>query len=156
MLSHSKGDNDSIIVNQNTSSIGIKQAFISNEKHNYLVNELNITQEDNELSDIDLNDNLKTKIWIENCSSPLSNLQIGDSRVVGGLVPLGIICLVVIIGNMMVMYAVKMTKKLRGATYLFIVSLGKIKTKDPITSMGKDCKEIKRNTSDKLIMFPLF
>ena len=140
MLSHSKGDNDSIIVNQNTSSIGIKQAFISNEKHNYLVNELNITQEDNELSDIDLNDNLKTKIWIENCSSPLSNLQIGDSRVIGGLVPLGIICLVVIIGNMMVMYAVKMTKKLRGATYLFIVSLGKIKTKDPITSMGKNCK----------------
>ena len=125
MLSHSKDGNDSIIVNHNT-SIGIKQPFISNEPPNYLFNELNITQEDNE-SDINLNDNLETKVWIENCSSPLSNIQIGDSRVVGGLVPLGIICLVVIIGNMMVMYAVKMTKKLRGATYLFIVSLGKIR-----------------------------
>ena len=125
MLSHSKDGNDSIIVNHNTSSSGIKQPFIPIEQHNYLFNELNITQEDNEL-DINLNDNLETKIWIENCSSPLSNIQMGDSRVVGGLVPLGIICLVVIIGNMMVMYAVKMTKKLRGATYLFIVSLGKI------------------------------
>ena len=69
--------------------------------------------------------NITTKIWIENCTSPLNNIHLDDSRVLGGLVPLGIICLVVIVGNMMVMSAVKMTKKLRGATYLFIVSLGK-------------------------------
>ena len=128
MLSHLKDGNDSIFVNNNT-SIGIKQPNIPNDhRPNYYSNELNITQEDNE-PDINLDDNLETKVWIENCSSPLSNIQIGDSRVVGGLVPLGIICLVVIIGNMMVMYAVKMTKKLRGATYLFIVSLGKIRIK---------------------------
>ena len=89
---------------------------------------MNITQEDND-PDINLDDNLETTVWIENCSTPLSNIHLGDSRVVGGLVPLLIICLVVIIGNMMVMYAVKMTKKLRGATYLFIVSLGKIRFK---------------------------
>ena len=68
---------------------------------------------------------LETKIWVENCTSPLDNIRLNDSRVLGGLLPLGIICLVVIIGNVMVMSAVKMTHKLRGATYLFIVSLGK-------------------------------
>ena len=128
MLSHSKYGNDSIIVNNNT-SIGINHPIIPNtQKHNHLSDELNITQEDN-YPDINLDDNLETKVWIENCSTPLSNIHLGDSRVVGGLVPLLIICLVVIIGNMMVMYAVKMTKKLRGATYLFIVSLGKIRFK---------------------------
>ena len=68
---------------------------------------------------------LETKIWVENCTSPLDNIRLNDSRVLSGLLPLGIICLVVIIGNVMVMSAVKMTHKLRGATYLFIVSLGK-------------------------------
>ena len=43
--------------------------------------------------------------------------------VLGSLVPLGLICLVVIVGNVMVMAAVGTTHKLRGATYLFIVSL---------------------------------
>ena len=61
---------------------------------------------------------------IENCSSPLEGIEfVKDPTVLGSLVPLGIICLVIIVGNVMVMAAVGMTNKLRGATYLFIVSL---------------------------------
>lgn len=56
-------------------------------------------------------------------SSALATINLEDPRVLGSLVPLGIICLVVIAGNLMVMAAVKMTHKLRGATYQFIVSL---------------------------------
>ena len=40
---------------------------------------------------------LETKIWVENCTSPLDNIRLNDSRVLGGLLPLGIICLVVIL-----------------------------------------------------------
>ena len=125
MLSHMKDGNHSIIIN-NKISIGTNLPNISNEP-NYFFDEekQNATLQDKE-TDLNLNDNLETRIWVENCPSPLSNIHLSDSRVLGGLVPLGIICLLVIIGNMMVMYAVKMTKKLRGATYLFIVSLGKL------------------------------
>ena len=125
MLSHMKEDNHSII-NNNNIPIGSNRPISSNEPSYYFDEEkLNTTLRDEE-TDFNLNDHLETKIWIENCPSPLSNIHLTDSRVIGGLVPLGIICLLVIIGNMMVMYAVKMTKKLRGATYLFIVSLGKL------------------------------
>jgi hypothetical protein len=125
MLSHMKDGNHSIIINNNI-SIGTNLPIIFNEP-NYFFDEekRNTTFQDNE-TDLNLNDNLETRIWIENCPSPLSNIHLSDSRVLGGLVPLGIICLLVIIGNVMVMYAVKMTKKLRGATYLFIVSLGEL------------------------------
>lgn len=60
---------------------------------------------------------------VENCSSPLDNIHFEDPLVVGSLIPLGLVCLVVILGNMMVIIAVFNTHKLRGATYLFIVSL---------------------------------
>ncbi len=53
----------------------------------------------------------------------MENIDFEDPRVIGSLIPLGIICLVVIFGNMMVIAAVRMTSKLRGATNLFIVSL---------------------------------
>lgn len=61
--------------------------------------------------------------WIRNCSNAFENIDLEDPRVLGSLIPLGIICLVVIFGNMMVIAAVRMTHKLRGATNLFIVSL---------------------------------
>ncbi len=62
-------------------------------------------------------------IWIQNCTSPLDNINLEDARVFGALVPLGMVCLIVIFGNIMVITAVKITHKLRGATNLFIVSL---------------------------------
>lgn len=62
-------------------------------------------------------------IWIKNCTSPLDNVNFEDARVLGSLVPLGLVCLMVILGNIMVITAVKITHKLRGATNLFIVSL---------------------------------
>ncbi len=61
--------------------------------------------------------------WVRNCSSAMDNVDFEDPRVVGSLIPLGIICLVVVFGNAMVIAAVQMTRKLRGATNLFIVSL---------------------------------
>ena len=61
--------------------------------------------------------------WIKNCSSPLDNVNFQDARVIGSLLPLGLVCLIVIFGNIMVITAVKITSKLRGATNLFIVSL---------------------------------
>lgn len=61
--------------------------------------------------------------WVQNCSSVFQNIDFSDPRIICSLVPLGLICLVVIFGNMMVIAAVKNTKKLRGATNLFIVSL---------------------------------
>eukprot|EP00095_Tigriopus_kingsejongensis_P010163 maker-scaffold575_size133042-snap-gene-0.31 protein:Tk10163 transcript:maker-scaffold575_size133042-snap-gene-0.31-mRNA-1 annotation:"octopamine receptor" len=67
--------------------------------------------------------NQSTVSWIKNCSNAFENIDLEDPRVLGSLVPLGIICLVVIFGNIMVIAAVKMTHKLRGATNLFIVSL---------------------------------
>ena len=60
---------------------------------------------------------------VRNCSSLFDNIDFEDPKVLGSLVPLGIICLVVTFGNMMVIAAVRMTRKLRGATNLFIVSL---------------------------------
>jgi octopamine receptor len=67
--------------------------------------------------------NAKAAVGLRNCSSPLDNIDLEDPRVLGSLVPLGIICLVVIFGNIMVILAVRMTHKLRGATNIFIVSL---------------------------------
>ena len=62
-------------------------------------------------------------LWIKNCSSPLDNVDFKDARIIGSLLPLGLVCLIVILGNIMVITAVKITHKLRGATNLFIVSL---------------------------------
>jgi hypothetical protein len=70
-----------------------------------------------------LPDDLSRYRWLKNCSSSLENVNLEDPRVIGSLIPLGIICLVVIFGNAMVIAAVRMTSKLRGATNLFIVSL---------------------------------
>lgn len=69
------------------------------------------------------NINSSNVIWIENCSSPLDNVDFEDPRILGSLLPLGLVCLMVILGNIMVITAVKITHKLRGATNLFIVSL---------------------------------
>jgi octopamine receptor len=62
-------------------------------------------------------------IWVKNCSSALDNVDFDDPRVLGSLVALGMVCLMVIFGNIMVIAAVKITHKLRGATNIFIVSL---------------------------------
>ena len=126
MLSHIKDNNHSIIFTTNHNdnhTVGVNIKTFDEQSNSYSVDIDNITEEND-----DLNDTITsvTQVWVDNCSSPLNNIQFNNSRVLGGLLPLGIICLVVIIGNMMVMYAVKMTKKLRGATYLFIVSLGKL------------------------------
>ena len=67
--------------------------------------------------------NASVEWLVHNCSSPLDNIHFEDPLVIGSLVPLGLVCLVVILGNMMVIIAVFNTHKLRGATYLFIVSL---------------------------------
>ncbi len=61
--------------------------------------------------------------WVLNCSSPMETLDFYDPKVAGSLVPLGLICLMVIFGNAMVIAAVRMTSKMRGATNLFITSL---------------------------------
>ena len=42
---------------------------------------------------------------------------------VGSLVPLGLICLIVTFGNILVITAVKISSKLSGPTYTIIVSL---------------------------------
>ena len=55
-----------------------------------------------------------------NCTSPLDNVNFEDPRILGSLLPLGMVCLMVILGNIMVIVAVKITHKLRGATNLFI------------------------------------
>ena len=70
-----------------------------------------------------LHNNESNVIWIKNCSSPFDNVDFEDARILGSLIPLGLICLMVIFGNIMVITAVKITHKLRGATNLFIVSL---------------------------------
>ena len=44
-------------------------------------------------------------------------------QVVGSLVPLGLICLIVTFGNILVITAVKISSKLSGPTYTIIVSL---------------------------------
>ena len=79
------------------------------------------------LSHQDATSSLESKqhdvFWIKNCSSPLDNVNFQDARVIGSLLPLGLVCLIVIFGNIMVITAVKITSKLRGATNLFIVSL---------------------------------
>jgi len=64
-----------------------------------------------------------TEARSDNCTSPLDKIHFEEPRVIGSLVPLGLVCLVIILGNMMVIFAVYNTHKLRGATYLFIVSL---------------------------------
>ena len=125
MLSHIKDNNHSIIFTTNHNdnhTVGVNIKKFDEQSDSYSVDIDNIAEEND-----DLNATISsvTQVWVDNCTSPLNNIQFNNSRVLGGLLPLGIICLVVIIGNMMVMYAVKMTKKLRGATYLFIVSLGK-------------------------------
>ena len=57
----------------------------------------------------------------DNCSSsPLGNVDFHDPRILGSLLPLGLLCVIVILGNIMVIVAVKITHKLRGATNLFI------------------------------------
>lgn len=131
MLSHFEDSDHSIIIKNNSIDNDRLTAIdvgISNEYIKYFdkVRTNTTIKTKNTALDDDVDGNLKTKIWVENCTSPLNNIHLDDSRVLGGLLPLGIICLVVIIGNMMVMSAVKMTHKLRGATYLFIVSLGNI------------------------------
>ena len=124
MLSHLKKGNHSITINHDI-SIGINQSIYDDEQSSLIREDQTNSSFRDEYNDINLDVNLVARVWLENCSSPLSNIHLDDSRVLGGLLPLGLICLVVIIGNVMVMYAVKMTKNLRGATYLFIVSLGK-------------------------------
>ena len=61
--------------------------------------------------------------FYNNCTSPLDNVNFQDAKIVGSLLPLGVVCLMVILGNIMVITAVKITHKLRGATNMFIVSL---------------------------------
>ena len=55
-----------------------------------------------------------------NCTSPLDNINFRDAKIVGSLLPLGVVCLMVILGNIMVITAIRITKKLRGATNMFI------------------------------------
>jgi len=64
-----------------------------------------------------------TEVSSLNCTSPLEKIHFEEPYVIGALVPLGLVCLIIILGNMMVIFAVFNTHKLRGATYLFIVSL---------------------------------
>ena len=52
---------------------------------------------------------------VQNCSSPLDNVHFEDPLVVGSLIPLGLVCLVVILGNMMVIVAVFNTHMLSSA-----------------------------------------
>ena len=56
--------------------------------------------------DLDLNTtsevNDDVTIWVENCTSPLDNIDFQDPKVIGSLVPLGMVCIMVIFGNMMV------------------------------------------------------
>ena len=66
------------------------------------------------------NQNVTIQKPLENCTSPLDNVDFEDPRVVGSLLPLGLVCLMVILGNIMVIIAVRITHKLRGATNLFI------------------------------------
>ena len=73
------------------------------------------------------NQNVTIQKPLENCTSPLDNVDFEDPRVVGSLLPLGLVCLMVILGNIMVIIAVRITHKLRGATNLFI---GIIKIKE--------------------------
>ena len=61
--------------------------------------------------------------FYNNCTSHLDNVNFQDAKIVGSLLPLGVVCLMVILGNIMVITAVKITHKLRGATNMFIVSL---------------------------------
>ena len=81
----------------------------------------NLNIEDTSSSNSNTNASLEWQS--QNCTSPLDNIHFEDPLVVGSLVPLGLVCLVVILGNLMVIIAVFNTHKLRGATYLFIVSL---------------------------------
>jgi len=73
--------------------------------------------------DFDFTTEVSTEASSLNCTSPLDNIHFEEPHVIGALVPLGLVCLVIIFGNMMVIFAVFNTHKLRGATYLFIVSL---------------------------------
>lgn len=75
----------------------------------------------------------------DNCTSPLDNIHLEEPHVIGTLVPLGLVCLVVILGNMMVIFAVFNTHKLRGATYLFIVSLACADLVSPTQGQGQTC-----------------
>ncbi|XP_023339462.1 flocculation protein FLO11 [Eurytemora carolleeae] len=56
-----------------------------------------------------------------NCSQ--AGIQLLDPESLGSLIPLGLICLVVTFGNILVISAVRISSKLRGATNLLIVSL---------------------------------
>ena len=57
------------------------------------------------------------KFWL------LSVSEFPHLQVVGSLVPLGLICLIVTLGNLLVITAVKISSKLSGPTYTIIVSL---------------------------------
>jgi len=58
----------------------------------------------------------------DNCSL-LESLPLDDPKVIGSLVPLGLICLIVTFGNLLVISAVRISSKLRGPTNTIIVSL---------------------------------
>ena len=45
--------------------------------------------------------------FYNNCTSPLDNVNFQDAKIVGSLLPLGVVCLMVILGNIMVITAVK-------------------------------------------------
>jgi hypothetical protein len=87
------------------------------------MNEISLLANSNSSSSSSSNSGSNDSVNWPNCSSPLDNIHFEDPLVIGSLVPLGLVCLVVILGNMMVIIAVFNTHKLRGATYLFIVSL---------------------------------
>ncbi len=87
----------------------------------------------------------------DNCTSPLDNIHFEEPHVIGTLVPLGLVCLVVILGNMMVIFAVFNTHKLRGATYLFIVSLA---CADLVSPKSRSGVKLNRSGSQQLISHP--
>jgi len=58
----------------------------------------------------------------DNCTL-LESLPLDDPKVIGSLVPLGLICLIVTFGNLLVISAVRISSKLRGPTNTIIVSL---------------------------------
>jgi len=62
------------------------------------------------------------KLVVTNCSLS-DKIPLNDPKVLGSLVPLGLICLIVTFGNILVISAVKISSKLRGPTNTIIVSL---------------------------------
>jgi len=97
----------------------------------YVKNNLNGMSDDDSSDEVNIGEIVSGELYSEetieelqvtNCSLR-EKIPLDNPKVLGSLIPLGLICLIVTCGNILVISAVKISSKLRGPTNTIIVSL---------------------------------